>query len=287
MLLEVYNRWTQANRLLRPVVDALPHFLVLAVGLFIIGLLDSLLSSSLPISPVSVPILGAAVSSSILVGLSGTIIVFSVVHGCIYPSMSPFQSLLSSFINNRAQFVFSVSFRAPSHLLDMTTSWTLVGAVTVFYKHIISSIAIALSHIRTWITTRPAVTFLDATYPLPHDPDVSGSSALVQDAHVDLLADDIELILPATIEIYHKTLIHTHDDDSVDCATAALWDTVRPSLPGWKDAPLQSKRSVIETLIYLLSPECSRRANLTAALTVIRIEGMRSLRLSFHQIKLM
>lgn len=283
MLVEVYNRWTQANRLLRPVVDALPHFLVLAVGLFIIGLLDSLLSSSLSISPVSVPILGAAVSSSLLVGLSGTIIVFSVVHGCIYPSMSPFQSLLSSFINTRAQFVL-VPFWAPGHLLDVTTSWSLVGTFTGFYKHIVSSMAIGLSRIRTWTTTRSPMTFLDATDPFPHDADVSGSSTVVQDAQVDFLADDVELILPATIEIYHKTLIHTHDDDSVDCATAALWDTVRPSLPGWKDTPLQSKRSVIETLIYLLSPECSRRANLTAALTLIRIEGMWSLRL-YHSIK--
>lgn len=47
---DLHRRWHEAKRLLAPAVDSLPQLLILPVTLFVIGLLDNMLSSAIPLS---------------------------------------------------------------------------------------------------------------------------------------------------------------------------------------------------------------------------------------------
>lgn len=285
--MEVFNRWQESNRLLKPVVEALPLMLILAVVLFLVGLLDNLLSSALALSPLSRPILGAGILSSAMVGVSGTVIMLTVIHGCVYTSNSPFQSTLSSFLENTKS----------THLL-----WRLIArARSTLYRLLGEQVVQSyLSLLPIWISNRLRA-FYDALrgwLPHPHTPNSDDDAAssnhanhgslyshrpesgtlppnLGNDGQVDLLADDAYSLSDMMTRIYHTTLLLTHDDESVNSAIAALWDIIRHSLPASHGISWIFEDHAVDTLLYLLSPECSRRANQTAALTLIKIEGVK------------
>ncbi|KAJ6619431.1 hypothetical protein B0H10DRAFT_1793439 [Mycena sp. CBHHK59/15] len=66
-LTDVCARWEEAKHVLAPLVEALPHLMVIPVALFILGLLDSLISSAVTQTRISFPILIAGMISSIFV----------------------------------------------------------------------------------------------------------------------------------------------------------------------------------------------------------------------------
>ncbi|KAF8067082.1 hypothetical protein FPV67DRAFT_1227716 [Lyophyllum atratum] len=98
-LTELHLRWEKTKKLLGPAVEALPQMLIPPVGLFVVGLLDTLISISLPRSSPFYPILAAAIISCIFATAVGAYTLSTVIHGCVDHSRSPFQSTLSSWIS--------------------------------------------------------------------------------------------------------------------------------------------------------------------------------------------
>lgn len=100
-LTELYRRRAQAVALLGPCLEALPQFLVLPFFLFIIGLLDNILSSSFSNGNLILPTFIFSVVACVLVLAVGIVLICAVVHGIMHPGTSPFQSLLSQNISRQ------------------------------------------------------------------------------------------------------------------------------------------------------------------------------------------
>lgn len=100
-LTDLYSRWETAEQRLGPMIETLPQLLIISVILFLVGLLDTLISGWLTLSQRSAPVLAAGLVSTVLVALTGLIILWTFVDGCLYPMISPFQSTLSRVIDSR------------------------------------------------------------------------------------------------------------------------------------------------------------------------------------------
>ncbi|KAF8067081.1 hypothetical protein FPV67DRAFT_1653362 [Lyophyllum atratum] len=101
-LTELHLRWKKTKNLLGPAVEALPQLLIPPVILFVVGLLDTLVSLSFPTSIPFLPILAAAIISCVFAVAVGMYTLYTVIHGCIDRSQSPFQSTLSSWLSSLA-----------------------------------------------------------------------------------------------------------------------------------------------------------------------------------------
>ncbi|KAF8054336.1 hypothetical protein FPV67DRAFT_1661572 [Lyophyllum atratum] len=101
-LTELHLRWKKTKNLLGPAVEALPQLLIPPVILFVVGLLDTLMSLSFPTSIPFLPILAAAIISCVFAVAVGMYTLYTVIHGCIDRSQSPFQSTLSSWLSSLA-----------------------------------------------------------------------------------------------------------------------------------------------------------------------------------------
>lgn len=100
-LTELHLRITQAKALLGPFLEALPRLLLLPYILFVVGLLDGLLSRSFSNQGFILPtIISSIFSCSLMVAL-GILLIVVVTHGILYPRTSPFQTLLSQVIWRR------------------------------------------------------------------------------------------------------------------------------------------------------------------------------------------
>lgn len=97
-LTEIYHRRAQAQALLVPCLEALPQLLIIPFVLFILGLLDNLLSNSFSNINIILPTLISSITSCILVVTVGILLVCAVVHGILHPGTSPFQTLISQRI---------------------------------------------------------------------------------------------------------------------------------------------------------------------------------------------
>lgn len=82
-------------------IETLPQLLIISVILFLVGLLDTLISGWLALSPRSTSVLAAGIMSTALVALTGLIILWTFVDGCVHPMISPFQSTLSRAIDTK------------------------------------------------------------------------------------------------------------------------------------------------------------------------------------------
>lgn len=92
---DIRGRWQQAKRQLGPLIDTLPQLLIISVLLFLAGLLDSMVSDWLSTSPRSGLCLVAVILAGVYVATAGMIIIYTFIHGCLYPLKSPFQSTAS------------------------------------------------------------------------------------------------------------------------------------------------------------------------------------------------
>ncbi|KAF8068053.1 hypothetical protein FPV67DRAFT_1170506 [Lyophyllum atratum] len=99
-LTELHLRWEKTEKLLGPAVEVLPQLLIPPVILFVVGVLDTLMSISLPATIALSPILAAAIISCVFAVTVGAYTMYTVIHGCIYRSTSPFQSTLSSWLSS-------------------------------------------------------------------------------------------------------------------------------------------------------------------------------------------
>ncbi|KAJ7064089.1 hypothetical protein C8F01DRAFT_1022191 [Mycena amicta] len=98
-LTDIRIRWKAAEKLLGPTIESLPQLLVLPVLLFLLGLLDSLVSTALQISSPPVSILVAFGLSLFFVSGVALGLCYTIVDGSINPTTSPFQSRIAQVMN--------------------------------------------------------------------------------------------------------------------------------------------------------------------------------------------
>lgn len=237
---DLHRRWEQANRLLAPSIEILPQLLIIPVVLFVVGLLDNLLSTTIPLSKPFTPVFIAGIVSSFLAVTVGAYTAWTVLHGCWFADISPFQSTLSAFCANHGRNVMAFTRRS------FRTFYLHLGS---FLKRID-----ARSHSTIWPVDGVSLT-----------PPIS-PSGLAGEMNMKLFRSS------TTIEdheyvAFHNTLQRTHEDDVLDQAVAAFSSLIeqRHSRQGSIHAPLQSMGYEIFSLSYMLSDEASPRSNITAA----------------------
>ncbi|KAJ7784606.1 hypothetical protein B0H16DRAFT_1784310 [Mycena metata] len=109
-LTDVCARWEEAQRVLAPMVESLPQLMVIPVALFILGLLDSLVSSASAQTSPSIPILIAGGLSSMFIAAVALVLLYVVLDGVTRPYTSPFQTAITRAI---ARLRSTVDFGEP------------------------------------------------------------------------------------------------------------------------------------------------------------------------------
>lgn len=238
------RRWAQAERLLAPAVELLPQLLIIPVLLFVAGLLDNILSSVIPLSKVFLPIFIAALLSCVFALVVLTYTGWTVIHGCLYPETSPFQSTLSQLLAIHGTRLYKALTSAYVASLEYSHSWrskllTLTTGPHSQCDHSLSSVE-------------------------------SGSSSMITSqgkipAQASLATHEIHA--------YHSAIQQTHEDDIVDQAAAVL-DSILWHPVGNKIVSSEEMSS----LCYMLSDGVSIRTNLTTARCLLYLEQYAVLR---------
>lgn len=232
---DLNRRWVQAERLLAPAIELLPQLLIIPVLLFIVGLLDSILSSTLPLSRVFLPIFVAGLLSCAFALVVAVYTVWTVMHGCIHPETSPFQSTLSQLLTVHG---------ARLHMALQSAFAAFMGLYRSWLKKILKLI-IGLHD--------------ELDHPL--NSMEAGSTSLIPSQKEEV--DDARLA-SHEIDAYHSALQQTHEDDIVDQAATIFRPSIQqPSPVGIRGSGMT--RDEFSSLCYILSDEASIRTNITAA----------------------
>lgn len=240
---DLHRRWEQANRLLAPAIEILPQLLIVPVVLFVVGLLDNLISNTIPLSRDFAPVFAAGVASSVFAVSVGGYTMWTVLHGCLFADLSPFQSTISIF----------------------------------FAKHSRQGIRVARQHIhRLWvycILPFDHLVHLCFGRRYTRKPDRTGLPTFLNlhNGEADLMSStsyrSSTTIEDHEYEAFHVILQQTHEDDVLDQAVAAFASLIeqRHLHKGSIQSPLRAAPYEIYSLSYMLSDEASIRSNITAA----------------------
>ncbi|KAJ7742787.1 hypothetical protein B0H16DRAFT_1860498 [Mycena metata] len=222
-LVDIKSRWRATEKILGTSVESLPLFLVVPVLLFIVGLLDTLFSTALQLSPAPTPILVASGISLFFFCALISFLFFTTVDSSLNPTTSPFQTAFSQ----------------------------------IFHRQL-----------------RPAVSsLLSKLYRRPLS--VGFTSGRATDAETSISVGEEVYELSSDAKVYHEVIQTTHDDDSLDHASAALFEVLKRSIhpTGYvpRIGPLADEEHT--TLLHLLTPEASMRSSRTAAQVIIRLHS--------------
>ncbi|KAJ7785128.1 hypothetical protein DFH07DRAFT_975582 [Mycena maculata] len=120
-LIDIRTRWTSSERFLGPTIEALPQLLVIPVLLFIAGLLDTLFSSVLQISPPPKTILFASGISLLFISAVAVLLCYTLAQRSLNPSGPPFRTTVSRLLRRPSpdglqnrDFPDTLSEKAPS-----------------------------------------------------------------------------------------------------------------------------------------------------------------------------
>ncbi|KAJ7694630.1 hypothetical protein B0H17DRAFT_980748, partial [Mycena rosella] len=181
-LVDIKTRWSATEKILGGTVEALPPLLVIPVLLFIAGLLDTLLSSVIRLSPPPAPILVVSGISLLFVFALVAFISFAIVDSSVNPAGSPFQNTLSYIVHSR-----------------------LYPALASFSSR--------------WF---PYLRRLGSS----ELPTTAASRCQTPSSQLDSEIYQLSL----DVKIYHEVIQATHDDYSLDEASAALFEIIRRSV---------------------------------------------------------
>lgn len=237
---DLHRRWSQSERLLAPAIELLPQVLIVPVLLFIVGLLDNIISSTIPLSRAFLPIFVAGLVSCAFALIVAGYTVWTVIHGCRHPETSPFQSTLS-------QFIITHHTRLRANLQSAYSA--LTGIYRWCEQKLLSITAGSHSH-------------FDASL---HAMEVGRSTVPLRKTDVQ---DD--RLAAHDVDAYHSALQQTHEDDIVDHAAAILGHMIVERTPYHHVRITQGEFS---SLCYMLSAEASIRANITAAQLIVDISN--------------
>lgn len=230
---DVHRRWTQANRLLAPAIESLPQLLIIPILLFVVGLLDDMLSRAIPLSRPFIAIFVAGILSCVFAVAAGAYVLGTVIHGCEYSESSPFQTTISRLI-----------------VMCRPVFWSYVGEALYAIK--VRKFRIPLRQDLEHRTSGPFVETkngegiikLDAWIE-PHE-HIAFHEAL-QQTHHDNVIDQAVTALPSLIA--YRQQVKFRGDQSLDRAKIIVLET--------------------SSLFFMLSTEASVRSNLSAAHFII------------------
>ncbi|KAJ7280582.1 hypothetical protein C8J57DRAFT_1299645 [Mycena rebaudengoi] len=209
-LTDIRRRWDGAEKTLGPAIEALPQILVVPVLLFMVGLIDMLLSNVMQLPPAALSLFAACGLALLSMTGVASAIGYTLFDAGLHPERSPFCSTLSRFI-----------------------SISIIPALrSIFYRY----------------SLRRA--------------DVENETILV-----DNIVNEAR--------VYHDIVQNTHDDDTLDKASAALASFVSDrGLNEEKEPDVYAELASLEyfTILHLLSPEASLRSNVTAAHAILQIQ---------------
>ncbi|KAJ7062709.1 hypothetical protein C8F01DRAFT_1251522 [Mycena amicta] len=205
-LIDIRTRWLSSERFLGPTIELLPQMLVVPVLLFIAGLLDTLFSSVLQLSPVPLPILFTSGLSLLFITAVAVLLGYTLTQRSINPTGTGIAFQWMSELRNRLEFVANSS-----------------------------------STLSRNDTLRPIPRTLRKRRSEPQ---------LTSSAHL----------------VYHDVVQSTHDDDTLNEASAALYSVIQtfsiwPRYTLASDVHASSGLLAQEraTLLHLLSPEATNR----------------------------
>lgn len=308
-LIAIFYRWEPAKVILGPVIETLPVLLALPIILFIAGLIDNLFSRASQSSHFSSTIRAAAWVATGVVFIVGALLLYALVHACVHPNTSPFRNTVSGFIRlclgRISHTAIPIIHSYLEHIVptarDFSLDWSeFHRRVRHVYENSddddssFSELPIGIqfpSSGATWsgivlgflhrIADRLRMGFWD----LRHRIRRIFARTLSKGNYTDHLMPEER--------VYHRVLQVTHDDDSLNQASAALPSMLRDRvLRSWKPnrehrlsslnhhllsdlepEPLLSPLE-IHTLIHLLSPEASYRSNLGAAQSIMKLNSL-------------
>lgn len=249
---ELHGRWKKANQLLAPCVDVLPQLLVVPVVLFIVGLLDNILVTSLPLSQPFAPLFIAGILCCLFALTVGLYTIWTVGHGCWYAESSPFQSTLSQCLAQVLVSTPTSMYTALRHCNNISLSfWRSVDWLS-HQMHARHPSSYAVEPIL------PAQNLLPPELPL-----------VVQcEIYTHTPSSNI-LVTRQEYEAFYLAIFETHEDVVLDEAVTALDDLRERWQKGGLSRPWPSPNIPHEyeaqALFHLLSSEASIRSNVAAA----------------------
>lgn len=239
---DLHRRWDHANRLLAPAIEVLPQLLIMPVVLFVVGLLDNLISTTIPLSEPFTPIFAAGVASSAFAITVAAYTTWTVAHGCWYSDVSPFQSTLSRL----------GAVHGRNALMSLGDTFHALQRYIMIVLAMLYALCTGTAVSKRW---QPPV--------IPR-----GQTASDEWDDTDIDTSKTGPILESyEHEAFHATLQRTHEDDILDQAMAAIPSLIaqRHALEATEHSPLKSLDFEVRSLSYMLSDEASLRSNVTAA----------------------
>lgn len=228
---DLVRRWNQAEKLLKPAIEVLPQLLIVPVLLFVVGLLDNILSSATPLLPPFVPIFAAGLLSCLFALVVASYTIWTVVHGVLHPETSPFQSTLSKLMAAHSADLYKAVKQRLNVLIGLWNSvWLyLLGSLNspTSTKHNLDGMELGSS-----------------------DQELTSPNQQTADTG----------LAPHEIHAFHSTLQQTHEDNIVDQAV-----TVFKSVVQQQQFACEIPQDEFVSLCYLLSDEASIRTNITVA----------------------
>ncbi|KAJ8469848.1 hypothetical protein ONZ45_g16750 [Pleurotus djamor] len=90
-VIDLYQRWPNAQETFGPLMSWLPLNLILPVALFMVGLLDAMISSATDLEQLNIALVIMSVIGCLIVTLAVGVGFAAVVHGTLHPHSSPFK----------------------------------------------------------------------------------------------------------------------------------------------------------------------------------------------------
>ncbi|KAG6828614.1 hypothetical protein H0H87_001481 [Tephrocybe sp. NHM501043] len=265
---ELHLHWRQAEEFLGPTVEILLQMLVVPVALFLVGLLDSLISTSLPSAKSSSKlVLAGGIVSCICCVIVAMFTVYTIVrmrpNSYLGSWLTRPKNTTSSSCSSRTELVSStVSVKRPS-IFGKATSWlrpSLGGSWVVLpTPDVEAASGRSIGKQKYWqrffrhLTTRDTAVPGSGVRDSPRKPNW-----------------EMELLPPEGHAAYHSVISTTHDDDTLHQAI-----TILPSLldhrrrqAAKEDLPEDSLYATDDegkTFRHLLSLDVSIRCNVAAA----------------------
>ncbi|KAG6843212.1 hypothetical protein H0H87_006904, partial [Tephrocybe sp. NHM501043] len=260
--------WKKTEKIWGPIVETLVQILVIPVGLFLVGLIDNLLSTSLPISQPKTPVFVGGVISCVCCAFAGTFTLYTLLRDSLEDPDSIFNSkflssdtavtatgsISTSQYTNRARLWFPDYFqvfsaRPPFQTID-EEAVTAVGQQKPLQLK---------KPLKRWSNILPKFHWHKC---------MPGDESYVSLGDIDGI-DSFGIGNPLDLKYhkaYHAVVSTTHDDDALDRAVTALASLLRDrrriAFPGYVAS---ASKQEVDTFKHLLSVDVSTRCNLTAA----------------------
>ncbi|KAJ8519616.1 hypothetical protein ONZ45_g3446 [Pleurotus djamor] len=120
-VIDLYQRWPNAQKTFGPLMSWLPLNLILPVALFMVGLLDAMISSATDLEQLNIALVIMSVLGCLIVTLAVGAGFAAVVHGTLHPHSSPFKiklPFLREWTRNFRRAAFLSSDRPASDIVS-------------------------------------------------------------------------------------------------------------------------------------------------------------------------